>query len=208
MREAAGLLAAFLIGSIPSAFVWVRIRTGKDIRTLGSGNVGATNVFRSIGRKDGILVLACDALKGVLGVVIGRLIWHYAPASDGTAGILDYKLIGFLLGIAAILGHVFTPWLGFKGGKGVATGAGVALAVYPIPFLLALVSWMAILKITNYMSVASILAAYCFAASTAWLIPNKTHALIALAAALFISWTHRANIDRLRKGSEPKLFHK
>ncbi len=201
MREALAFLTAFLAGSVPSAWIWVRLKTGKDIRTMGSGNVGATNVFRTIGKKDGIGVLACDALKGVLGVVAGRIIW----APDAA---IDLQLAGFGLGIAAILGHVFTPWLGFKGGKGVATGAGVALAVYPVPFGLALISWIAVLKISNYMSVASITAAYIFAAATAWLVPNKTHALIALAAALFISWTHRANIQRLRQGSEPKLFHK
>lgn len=201
MHELGAILTAFAIGSVPSAWIWVKAKTGKDIRTLGSGNVGATNVFRSVGKKDGIAVLACDALKGVLGVCIGRLIW---PASSG----LDPQLAGFVLGIAAILGHVFTPWLGFKGGKGVATGAGVALAVYPLPFLLALVAWIVVLKTSNYMSVASITAAYCFAAATAWLVPDKTHAVIALAAACFISWTHRANIARLRQGSEPKLFHK
>jgi glycerol-3-phosphate acyltransferase PlsY len=204
VRELIAVLAAFLIGSIPSAYLWVKIKTGKDIRTMGSGNVGATNVFRSVGRLDGIGVLVLDALKGILGVVLGSLIWE--PVL--TTPTVDPQLIGFGLGIAAILGHVFTPWLKFKGGKGVATGAGVALAVYPTPFFLAFVVWSVLLKTTRYMSVASIAAAYAFAAATAWIIPNKTHAVIALAAAVFITWTHRANIDRLRKGSETKLFHK
>lgn len=204
MRELIAVLTAFGIGSIPSAYLWVRAKTGKDIRSLGSGNVGATNVFRSVGKMDGIGVLALDALKGVLGVLIGGVIWGASSRQSDA----DLQLIGFGLGIAAILGHVFTPWLNFKGGKGVATGAGVALAVYPVPFFLALSVWIVLLKVTRYMSVASIAAAYAFAAATAWAVPNKTHAAIALAAAVFITWTHRSNIDRLRKGSETKLFHK
>jgi glycerol-3-phosphate acyltransferase PlsY len=204
VREVISVLTAFLIGSIPSAYLWVRIKTGQDIRTMGSGNVGATNVFRSVGRLDGIGVLVLDALKGILGVVLGGAVWN--PVLTTPAA--DPQIIGFGLGIAAILGHVFTPWLKFKGGKGVATGAGVALAVYPTPFFLAFVVWSVLLKTTRYMSVASISAAYAFAAATAWIVPNKVHALVALAAAVFITWTHRANIDRLRKGSETKLFHK
>lgn len=200
MREAAALLAAFLIGSLPSAYLWVRAKTGKDIRKMGSGNVGATNVFRSVGKGDGIAVLALDAVKGILGVRVGLAIW--------VPDLISEPGIGFLLGCAAILGHVFTPWLGFKGGKGVATGAGVALAVYPAPFLLALIVWIVLLRVSGYMSVASIVSAYAFAAATLWLIPDKLHGLIAILAAGFISWTHRANIARLRQGSEPKLFHK
>jgi glycerol-3-phosphate acyltransferase PlsY len=207
MRELAAIIAAYLIGSIPSAYVWTRVKTGKDIRTMGSGNVGATNVFRSVGRKDGIIVLAADAAKGVLGVWIGIWIWGMSGGLEQYASG-DRLLIQFGLGCCAILGHVFTPWLKFKGGKGVATGAGVALAVYPIPLFLAFVCWSVILKTTRYMSVASILAAYVFAVATAWIIPGKTHAIIALLAAVFITWTHRSNISRLRKGSESKLFHK
>lgn len=204
MRELAAVLAAFWIGSIPSAYLWVKVKTGKDIRSMGSGNVGATNVFRSVGRMDGIWVLVLDALKGVGGVLLGGAIWNASVRQPEA----DAQLIGFGLGIAAILGHVFTPWLKFKGGKGVATGAGVALAVYPLPFFFAFLIWSALLKATRYMSVASIAAAYVFAAGTAWTVPNKAHAVVAFAAAIFITWTHRANIDRLRKGSESKLFHK
>ena len=199
MREVLAFAAAFLLGSVPSAYLWVRAKTGKDIRTMGSGNVGATNVFRSIGRADGIAVLALDAAKGIAGVWIGGAL---LPT------MADPQLLGFALGCAAILGHVFTPWLGFKGGKGVATGAGVAFAVYPAPFLLALVVWAATLKVSRYMSVASILAAYVFAGAVFWLVPGKIHAPITLLAAVFITWTHRANIARLRQGTEPKLFHK
>lgn len=202
MREVFAFAAAFLIGSLPTAYLWVRLKTGKDIRTLGSGNVGATNVFRCVGKGDGVAVLAIDALKGVAGVWLGRIVW----SGGWVAG--DAELTGFLLGLTAILGHVFTPWLKFKGGKGVATGAGVALAVYPLPFFLALTVWIAVLKTSRYMSVASITAAYIFAGATAWLVPNKTHACIALAAAAFITWTHRANIARLRQGTESRLFHK
>lgn len=200
MRETFAFVAAFFLGSIPSAYLWVRLKTGKDIRTLGSGNVGATNVFRCVGRADGIAVLILDAAKGIAGVLVGGLIYGSTTA--------DLQLIGFGLGCTAILGHVFTPWLRFKGGKGVATGAGVALAVYPTPFLLAFLVWASVLKMSRYMSLASIVSAYIFAASVFWLIPNKIHALITLFAAFFITWTHRANLARLRQGTEPKLFHK
>lgn len=201
MRSLFAFAAAFLLGSIPSAYLWVRVKTGKDIRTMGSGNVGATNVFRCVGRADGVAVLALDAAKGIAGVLLGARLC--GPETWG-----DPQLVGFGLGCTAILGHVFTPWLRFKGGKGVATGAGVALAVYPAPFLLALIAWALILRISRYMSLASILSAYVFAGSIYWLVPNKIHALITFFAALFITWTHRANLARLRQGTESKLFHK
>jgi glycerol-3-phosphate acyltransferase PlsY len=204
VREVLALAAAFALGSIPSAYVWVKIRTGRDIRTMGSGNVGATNVFRNLGRRDGALVLTADALKGMGAIYLGR----FMLANGAIAGSIDPKLFEFAVGCAAILGHVFTPWLGFKGGKGVATGAGAALAIYPIPFFVAIVTWWLTLKYSGFMSVASIFAPYAFAASTALWVSDKRYAVVALVLALFITWTHRANIVRLSKGLEPKFTFK
>jgi glycerol-3-phosphate acyltransferase PlsY len=196
MSALLALAAAFLLGAFPTSYLLVRWKTGRDIRTLGSGNPGATNVFRTVGRAPGIAVLAADLLKGLL------------AASVLPAGALPFEpeTAHLVLGVAAILGHTFTPFLGFRGGKGVATGAGVALAVYPLNFLLAFAVWWALLLTFRYMSVASIAAAYVFAASVVFTLSNRWHWLIAFACAVFITWTHRGNIRRLLRGEEPPFL--
>lgn len=187
------LIGSSLIGAIPSSYILVKLRTGKDIRKLGSGNAGATNVFRHVGKKEGLAVLAFDFLKGALAVTL------FSGWTDYTFSDETWRLF---LGLAAILGHVFTPFLGFKGGKGVATGGGVALAVYPLQFLVAIAVWAVVLRVSRYMSVASISAAWVFAFLSIFTLPDLTHKLIVISCACFITWTHRANIERLRKGQE------
>jgi acyl phosphate:glycerol-3-phosphate acyltransferase len=177
---------AFLLGSIPNAYILVKWKTGKDIRQLGSGNVGATNVIREAGKALGFTVLFLDALKGLLAVLI------FSPQHSP-----------ILLACCAILGHVFTPFLGFKGGKGVAVGAGAALAIYPFHFILALVAWFFTLKIFKFISLASMVAAYVFALSALFTYSFRSDTLTLLALSFFLTWTHRSNIRRLLKGQEP-----
>ena len=187
---------AFLIGAIPCSYLYVKFKTGEDIRKMGSGNPGATNVFRSIGKTEGLIVLAGDFLKGLC-VPIFLPLFFPAPTASENA----FK---FLLGLTAIGGHVFSPFLHFKGGKGMAVGAGMTFAVFPVNFLLATAVWFLVLILTQYMSLASIIGAYVFAISSFFTFHHKTLSLIALGGAIFITWTHRSNIRRLIKGEETK----
>lgn len=191
------LVAAFLVGSFPTSYLLVKALRGKDIRQLGSGNPGATNVFRCVGAKEGLLVLGIDILKGFLAVSLLGIFVSETPVSDRTFAL-------FLV-IASVLGHAFTPFLKFRGGKGVATATGGGLAVYPIPLVMALLVWAIFLFGTRYMSVASIAGAYSFVVGCLIFVPERHHAAIALGIAFFITWTHRANIHRLRRGEEGKF---
>ena len=193
-------VSGFLVGSFPTGYLLVKARTGKDIRALGSGNAGATNVFRSVGRLDGLAVLLADFFKGAFAVVLLSRIFHFPFTS--------FETYQFLIGLFTILGHVFTPFLGFKGGKGVATAGGVALAIYPFHFSMAFIGWLAVLAATRYMSLASITGAWVFAVLAVLSFHNRFHILLALLCATFITWTHRANVRRLLKGEELKLKFK
>jgi len=168
--------SAFLIGSIPTSYLLVKIKTGQDIRKLGSGNAGATNVFRSVGRGEGLTVLFADFFKGTAAVIILSKLIEFPYTSPQT-----YQ---FLIGLAAILGHVFTPFLGFKGGKGVAAAGGVALAIYPVNFLLTLAVWAGVLFTTKYMSLASITAGYVFALSAFFTMQNRFHIFLSILCAV------------------------
>lgn len=197
MNAAIAFVVAFFAGSIPTSYIWVRVKRGQDIRKMGSGNPGATNVIRCVGLMDGIAVLLCDAAKGALPV--------YFMMRMPAAPTANPEVFGLLLGVAAILGHAFTPFLGFRGGKGVSTGAGVALAVYPALFVVALSVWLAVLFATRLMVLASLAGAYTFA-----LLCVITHQLpaveiISIAAAIFMTWTHRSNLRRIIRGEEKQL---
>ncbi|HVM46992.1 MAG TPA: glycerol-3-phosphate 1-O-acyltransferase PlsY, partial [Candidatus Acidoferrum sp.] len=149
------LLTAYLLGSIPTGFVVARAK-GVDIRTVGSGNIGATNVFRILGKTAGALVLLADAAKGWLAVFVAdRFFAGWGSPGAGPAR-LEWFSIG--AGIAAILGHNYTCWLRFKGGKGVATSAGVLVALVPLALLVGLGIWIVIFAATRYVSLASISA--------------------------------------------------
>lgn len=188
---------AFLVGSLPTSYLLVKWKTGQDIRKLGSGNAGATNVFRTVGRAEGCTVLFIDFCKS-LGAV---LILSYSLTFPFTS-FVTYQ---FLIGLCAILGHVFTPFLRFKGGKGVASAAGVALAIYPFNFFIALATWSLMLLWLRYMSVASISGAAAFAITGIFTMENRLHLILAIICAIFIAWTHRSNIRRLLKREETKF---
>ena len=195
------ILAAYLLGSIPSA-VWVgKILYGIDVRQHGSGNAGATNVIRVLGYKAGIPVMIFDVFKGWLAVQLA--IW--LPVPGQSAEILVYVCIGMAL--AAVLGHVFPVYAGFKGGKGVGTIAGAGIALFPLAILLVLLVFILILATTHYVSLSSIVASLAFPVVVCFIIGIRHPGLIGLSllAAVFIPVTHSKNIIRLIKGEERKF---
>jgi glycerol-3-phosphate acyltransferase PlsY len=185
------IIASFWVGALPFGYWAARLR-GVDIRKVGSGNIGATNVFRALGAKVGLTVLALDALKGFLPTWLAT-----------RAGANDVEAI--LVGVAAILGHTFSPIMGFNGGKGIATGLGALLAAAPLTLAVAFPIWLAAFVITRWVSLASILAA----ASTpiaAYLFGHSLPTVGILAAIVaVIIFKHRSNLWRILHGVEPKL---
>ena len=199
------VLAAYLLGSIPTGFLVAKAR-GVDIRTVGSGNIGATNVFRILGKPAGIFVLLTDAAKGWLAVfLVAKLIsaWFY-PAAGSTAR----EWFAICAGVAAILGHNYTCWLYFKGGKGIATSAGVLGALVPGPLLVILSVWIVIFALTRYVSLASISAAFTLPFA-AWAVgDSRTIILVTAALTALAIYKHKANIKRLIDGTESKITSK
>ena len=195
------IVAAYLLGSIPSA-VWVgKILYGIDVRQHGSGNAGATNVIRVLGYKAGIPVMIFDVFKGWLAVQLA--IW--LPVPGQSSEILVYVCIGMAL--AAVLGHVFPVYAGFKGGKGVGTIAGAGIALFPLAILLVLIVFILILAISHYVSLSSIVASLAFPVVVWFIIGERHPGLVGLSllVAVFIPVTHRKNIIRLIKGEERKF---
>jgi len=191
-------VVAYFVGSLPTGYLVARVK-GVDLRAHGSGNIGATNAFRVLGKGPGIFVLLVDALKGAAAVKWVPL-WFSAPMTAEAAAYLP-----LVAGVGAILGHNYTCWLRFKGGKGVATTAGVMGALLPWALVIALSTWFLVLLLTRYMSIASIVAALALPVGTAFTTSNR--ALWALAAVLggLAIWRHRGNIQRLRAGTEPRF---
>ena len=206
------LLAVFigyLFGSLPTGYIAGRIK-GLDLRKVGSGNIGATNAIRNLGVVIGILVLFVDVLKGLIPcIVFPGIIMKLFP--DGYVPQSDY--LSLTLGVAAILGHNFSCWLGFKGGKGVATTAGVVGGLAFIPFVICFVSWVLTLLITRYVSVASIIAAIVLPLATATWPSDLDNRFGILFWVFFVLGVmailkHGSNIQKLMNGSEHRLFDK
>lgn len=200
MAPALGVLIAYLAGSIPSAYLAGRAK-GVDLRKVGSGNLGATNVARVLGARTGVAVFAADLLKGFLPVF---LLPRFAET-------LRPELWALLYGVAAILGHVKPIFLmGKGGGKGVATASGVFLALALVPMLVAQIVWAAVFYATRYVSLASLAGAAVLPLAILAMTrdPRSPIFLAALAIATFVFWTHRANIARLRSGQEPRFVKK
>ncbi len=191
MNQALVLVVAYLLGSIPFAYLAGRLN-GVDLRTVGSGNLGATNVFRTLGRTVGITVMVLDIAKGAAAVLIAQ--W-----------VVGGSWWPIAAGALAIIGHVFPVWTGFKGGKGVAVGAGALVGLVPLASAVLIVLWFVIVLLTRYVSVASIVCALA-AAPLAWAFgaPWSYVAFIALAA-LFVILKHRENIQRLLAGTENRI---
>jgi len=199
------VLVGYLLGSIPTGYVVARAK-GVDIRSAGSGNIGATNVFRILGTPAGILVLLVDAAKGWIAVLIGmRMIWPWI-APDVVTGTAEW--LGVAAGVAAVLGHNYTFWLGFKGGKGIATSAGVLAGLVPQALLVALGVWIAVVVLSRYVSLASILGAFVLPfAVWFWRYSTLMITITALLAAMAI-YKHKSNIQRLLKGTENRVGKK
>ena len=211
-------LAAYLLGSIPTGYLVAKAK-GIDIRSVGSGNIGATNVFRILGKSAGVLVLLADASKGYF--ACQYLPGFALPPDDavlnhrGTKVALDYlnylkvyEWHSILAGVFAILGHNYTCWLKFKGGKGIATTAGVLIALAPSAFLVVLCVFVLVAILTHYISLASVVAAFCLPFSMWWFEGSRTMiAVMALLGALAI-YKHKANIKRLLNGTENRFGKK
>jgi len=188
------LLGAYLIGSFPTGFLLVKWLKRVDLRTVGSGNIGATNVGRVAGPWARALVFVMDAAKGALPVVVAPSLLASPPPAAGLA-----------CGLAAVLGHNFPIFLKFKGGKGVATTIGVLFAADPPAGIIYLLVWGAGLLITRYVSVSSMAAAVSIPVMLLALRRSPEELLLGVALALLIILRHRANIDRLRRGTEPRV---
>jgi glycerol-3-phosphate acyltransferase PlsY len=199
MTQIIVVIIAYLLGSIPFGYLIVRGKEGGDVRQTGSGGTGATNVSRRAGKAAGVLTLLLDALKGAAAVGIAQFFSGNGWAVSAAA-------------IAVIVGHIFPVWLGFRGGKGVATGVGVFLVLMPVAVLCAGVIFVAIVFFTRYVSLGSMIAAITiplfvwlqtlFVAPVADLRPLLT---AAIAGALLILFAHRGNIERLASGTESRI---
>jgi len=197
------LAAAFLCGSIPVG-MWVARRRGVDIRKVGSGNIGFTNVWRGVGRKEGLVTLACDIAKGAQPVWLLPL-WMGMSAAIG-APPMAFSTCALFFGLAAILGHCFTPFAGFKGGKGVATSLGVFLVLAPWPTLITFGIFAAIVAATRWISLGSVAGAAALPALTAAFHGIRAPVFwIAAAIGLLVIVRHRENIKRLLAGAERRF---
>ncbi len=210
-------VVSFLLGSIPFGYLLVRIFRGQDVRKMGSGNIGATNVARTGSKGLAIATLLLDALKGYAAVAFALLLPdHIAiPVSTGTHSTLAIAdpgmsyVLAALAGLCVILGHMFTPWLGFKGGKGVAAAVGAFAAIAPRAVLVSLALFVLLVVITRYVSLGSIVGAAVFPLATYWICPAMRNALVISLiglSALLIIVRHRANIQRLLAGKENRLW--
>jgi acyl phosphate:glycerol-3-phosphate acyltransferase len=200
------IIIAYLIGSIPTS-VWIgRFFYNVDVRTRGSGNAGATNTIRVLGYKAGIPVLVFDIFKGWLAVYIGYFFWK------DTQQFPDFIELKIMLAVAAVIGHVFPIYIGFKGGKGIATLLGVGIAIYPLGACISVVIFAIILIMTSYVSVSSITAAIMFPIVEVLILGHNEYIsliILAICVAIFVPITHRKNIQRLMKGKESKfVFHR
>jgi len=196
-------VAAYLLGSIPTGYLVARAR-GIDIRTVGSGNIGATNVFRILGKPAGVFVLVADGLKGFAACawLADLMVQRFAVAPD------KIECLKIVAGICAVLGHNFTCWLKFKGGKGIATSAGVYFALAPLAAGIALGTWVIVFALGRYVSVASIAAAVALPAAV-WLTKNNLFfGIVTTALGLLAIIKHRSNIQRLLNGTERRLGQK
>lgn len=191
-------VAAFLLGSIPTGFIIAKIY-GIDIRTQGSGNTGATNVGRTLGKKAGVLTLLLDACKGILPTLTAPM---FVPLGAHGFGV---EAVASILGLFAIFGHCFSPFLGFKGGKGVATSLGVFLVIAPVPTLLSMVIFLICVKVFGYVSVGSMVASISVPISIAFSFPRPYSAAVlyvSIIVALLIVVRHKKNIANLFQGNE------
>ena len=208
MVYAIAIVSAYLIGSIPFGFLVGKMR-GIDVRTVGSKNIGATNVFRTVGKKWGLLAFACDFLKGFLPTLAAKL---YA-AKSGDETLAAY--LPLAVGVTCVIGHMFTCFMKFKGGKGIATGFGMLVALLPLLVLAAFALFIIVVRMFHYISLGSICAA-AFLLVAIWFpckelsnpdgFHNLPQCIVVAVVALFAIWKHRTNISRLMSGTENRFY--
>jgi glycerol-3-phosphate acyltransferase PlsY len=196
VRYSFAIVLAYLIGAIPFGLLFTKVFSGVDVRSVGSGNIGATNVLRAAGKKAAVFTLLADCLKGLVPVLIVRLV------------LRDDALV-VLTGIAAVLGHNFSVYLGFRGGKGVATSYGVILAATPLLGLICLLIWLGSALVWRYSSLSALISflAYPFLVFSQFP-ESKALGALALFLAGMIYFRHRENIKRLVAGTESKIGQK
>ena len=198
------ILFAYLLGSIPSA-VWIGKKYyGVDIREHGSRNAGTTNMLRVLGRRAAVPVFALDFLKGFVAVTLIELLKYDEHVGD--IWIINLKIVAVF---AAVLGHIFPVFAGFRGGKGVATLVGAITGIYPPVVLLCFGVWFGVLIVSHFVSLASMVAGCCFPVFT--LLSPKVNesapfVIFSFAIAVLLIFTHRKNIDRLKAGTESKIY--
>ena len=188
------LVLSYLIGSIPFAYLYGKLFKSIDIREHGSGNIGATNMLRVLGTKAGVLVLFLDMLKGFLPVFLA--IYFFA----------SYEWFPVLVAIFAVLGHIFTVFLSFKGGRGVATSAGVFLALCPLTLLGAIIIFCIVVALTRYVSLGSIIASISIVFGNFMFEESLYLQLFTIVVAMFIIYKHKSNIKRLIEKTENKFY--
>ena len=208
------VVLSYILGSLPTAVIFSKWKHGFDIRTKGSGNAGGTNVFRVLGWKSGILVVAVDFAKGFIAtVLIARLFWDPTLPFYNRTPFDDFTIIQLICGGAAIIGHIWTVFAGFRGGKGIATGAGMLLGLTPVEFGISTAVFFIVFMAYKYVSLGSISAAVAFPA-TLFVRFNifgdeihsyKTLIIFSLGVALLLIYSHRSNIRRLIEGTENRI---
>lgn len=192
---ALALIAAYVVGSIDFAVIVARMH-GVDIHQVGSGNPGASNVLRSIGRVPAAMVLVGDMFKGVIGAAMGMI----------AAGSIDFQVEwAFLAGFAAVVGHCYPIFHRFRGGKGVATGLGVLVFTVPIVAAILVVGWLVLVKLTKTASISSLIAVFAAIPLAIWQGVDGMSLVWLLATVVLVVWRHRANIGRVFRGSEQKV---
>lgn len=200
-------LISYLLGSFPTAYVYGRVTKGIDIRNYGSKNIGATNTLRVLGKKAGLTVLSIDLIKGLIAVLfIAYFFYHYSPNS---INLLFFRISS---GCGVVSGHIYSLFLKFKGGKGVATTTGVLLAIVPLAAFFSFIIWLFFFFLFGYVSLASICASLFLPLFITLFYPANPHflalILFALAISLLVIIKHRENIQRLVSRKENKVFKK
>ena len=208
------VVLSYVVGSIPTSVMLSKWKHGFDIRTRGSGNAGGTNVFRVLGWKSGVFVMLIDLLKGVAATtVIARLFWDPTLPFYNRTPFDDFTIIQMICGGAAIVGHVWTMFAGFRGGKGIATAAGMLIGIAPTEFAVSVMIFIIFFFAFRYVSLGSIMAAVAFPLSlivrhnilSDEIHSYKTLVFFSIGVALLLIYSHRKNIKRLLEGTESRV---
>jgi len=210
------IILSYLVGSIPSGIIVTKAVKGIDIREHGSGNAGGTNVMRVLGWKHGLFVILLDAIKGAFAVVVVARLFYGPLPFENVSPFDDFTLVQIIAGVAAVIGHVWTVFAGFKGGKGIATALGMLLMIITVEMLIALGVFILVVTISRYVSLGSLIAAISIPISLI-LRENVLHEHISgyttilpfvIFLAFFVIYTHRRNVVKILNGTENKLNFK